>query len=1036
VWLPEKTEFEYQYLVLDADDVVVWSSDVMKRVCMPTNSQASAHVKLYDENTNAGSRTPRGESRTPTQEESVARRTRSAVPVPKLDLAALSTPPPQAQAQGEETPKKDINWENAVYKPAFTPRGKEKALIQEEKDRFNTLSPMAREFTPRGGMTPSNETSDFKENQLKVLNTHLNSAQKKIEEQEGDLTNLRNKYNAKQAGVNSEAEALKTERDTLRGETVALSAQLEQNMADVEVHKKAAETHAATLSKQLEAEKSTLQQLEARAADLQKQLDTAKTSHIASEGELVQTKEELTGVQEALKTREEEIEGLNKAQAGLEALQARCDGFEHELAETKASTSAEIARLTLRIGELEGELDETLAKYDKEYAERRRLHNEVMELKGNIRVFCRIRPMLGVEGAVAVSERGDDEVITTDEASGKIHSFHYDRVFGAKSTQKQVFSEVEPMVTSVVDGYNACIFAYGQTGSGKTHTMMGSPDDNGIIGRGLEHLFDVTTKRSEMKYEFEVTMLEIYNEQVRDLLATGAKQEKNNLDIKQDAATGTMYCPGAVNQPVATMQDVLDFLALGQTNRAVASTNCNSESSRSHCVLSIQIKGEHRETGAQCGSRLHLIDLAGSERLSRSGVEGQQVKEAQSINKSLSSLGDVIAALHGNQKHIPFRNSKLTYLLQDSLSGSSKVLMLMQSSPRDADLNESVCTLRFAERVRATSIGAAKKNAESGDYAQCRQQLSQAKKELQAKTAELADVQKEVRTFEKGSKQITKAVEGAQEEAGRQVASAQRQVEKAQKEAENLRQEIASVNKDKMELRSQLKTAEKVASKSSGDDKVANQLREASKQQETKMKQERERAEAEIKALKQEMKAEKAAFEKEMAAVQAERDNAIASAACMSPRKAPSNRRISLGDIENNAASPMKCDSPGCPMSPASAALKESFTRPRSNSSMTASVKTAWEAAFDGEKSEGSNRRKSMAPSTTPKRPATSGTKGTPIAEKLERFKATKPSGAATARGAGGARRVPMKIAAGAKAMDTGAKRVASAARSRPMMKF
>ena len=165
--------------------------------------------------------------------------------------------------------------------------------------------------------------------------------------------------------------------------------------------------------------------------------------------------------------------------------------------------------------------------------------------------------MLNSKGEVAVTARGDDEVVAADESSGKVNYFQYDQVFGSDSTQEQVFSEVEPLVTSVVDGFNACIFAYGQTGSGKTHTMMGNHSDPGIIVRGLEHLFDVTEKRSEMNWSFGVTMLEIYNEAVRDLLST--KKESVNLDIKQDASTGAMYCPNATVQDVVNMQDVLDF---------------------------------------------------------------------------------------------------------------------------------------------------------------------------------------------------------------------------------------------------------------------------------------------------------------------------------------------------------------------------------------------------------------------------------------------------------------------------------------------
>jgi len=291
-----------------------------------------------------------------------------------------------------------------------------------------------------------------------------------------------------------------------------------------------------------------------RASALEEELKVELAKNYASKEEINKLQGELTEVRASLAKNAEEMAELEKAKSLLDGLKTQVEALETDKTETLALHAAEVERLTGRIAEIEAERDECMEKYGKEHKERRRLHNEVMELKGNIRVFCRLRPMLNSKGEVAVTARGGDEMVAADESSGKVNSFQYDQVFGS-----------EPLVTSVVDGFNACIFAYGQTGSGKTHTRMGNQSDPGIIVRGLEHLFDVTEKRSEINWSFGVTMLEIYNEAVRDLLST--KKESVNLDIKQDTSTGAMYCPNAPVQDVFNMQDVLDFLALTRSDQ-------------------------------------------------------------------------------------------------------------------------------------------------------------------------------------------------------------------------------------------------------------------------------------------------------------------------------------------------------------------------------------------------------------------------------------------------------------------------------------
>jgi len=262
-------------------------------------------------------------------------------------------------------------------------------------------------------------------------------------------------------------------------------------------------------------------------------------------------------------------------------------------------------------------------------------------------------------------------------------------------------------VTSVLDGYNVCIFAYGQTGSGKTYTMTGPDDNRGVNTRALEELFGQSHKReAEISDSISVSILEIYCEQIRDLLAEEVGVER--LEVRQGERGN--YVPNLTTVPVSEIGQVLELLALADRNRSTAATNMNEHSSRSHLMLSITIKSVNRITGQMSYGKLHLVDLAGSERISKSGATGQALKEAQAINKSLSALGDVIMSRAQKSAHVPYRNSTLTHLLQDSLSGDSKTLMFVCISPVLYNAEETFCSLNFAARVRTVELGKATKH--------------------------------------------------------------------------------------------------------------------------------------------------------------------------------------------------------------------------------------------------------------------------------------------------------------------------------------
>nr|POF26894.1 kinesin-like protein kin-14s [Quercus suber] len=376
-------------------------------------------------------------------------------------------------------------------------------------------------------------------------------------------------------------------------------------------------------------------------------------------------------------------------------------------------------------------------KYLQESSERKRLYNEVIELKGNIRVFCRCRPLNQNEitsGSTSIvdfdsSQDNELQVICSDSSKKQ---FKFDHVFRPEDNQEAVFAQTKPIVTSVLDGYNVCIFAYGQTGTGKTFTMEGTPENRGVNYRTLEELFQISDERGGiMRYELFVSMLEVYNEKIRDLLIDNSNQPAKKLEIKQ-AAEGTQEVPGLVEAHVYSTEDVWELMKSGSRARSVGSTNANELSSRSHCLLRVTVKGENLINGLKIRSHLWLVDLAGSERVGRIEVEGERLKESQFINKSLSALGDVIYALASKTAHIPYRNSKLTHMLQSSLGGDCKTLMFVQISPNSADLGETLCSLNFASRVRGIESGPARKQADLSElfkYKQMAEKLKHDEKE-------------------------------------------------------------------------------------------------------------------------------------------------------------------------------------------------------------------------------------------------------------------------------------------------------------------
>lgn len=262
---------------------------------------------------------------------------------------------------------------------------------------------------------------------------------------------------------------------------------------------------------------------------------------------------------------------------------------------------------------------------------------------------------------------------------------------------------------SVTQAVMVCIFAYGQTGSGKTHTMLGKPGDHGMIPRAMDFLFATSNAMKAQGWQFEMraAMLEIYNEEYKDLLGRGPPNGKKHSVTHSAQSTTVSYLEWV---DVSKPQRVASLLASAMQQRAVGATAVNEHSSRSHFVFMLQIVGTNEAQGTEVHGQLNLIDLAGSERLKSSLATGDRLKETQNINKSLSALGDVIMALANKEQHVPYRNSKLTYLLQQSLGGDAKTLMFVNIAPSLESAQESLCSLRFAAKVNSCEIGVAKKN--------------------------------------------------------------------------------------------------------------------------------------------------------------------------------------------------------------------------------------------------------------------------------------------------------------------------------------
>ncbi|XP_068692900.1 kinesin-like protein KIFC3 isoform X1 [Montipora foliosa] len=551
------------------------------------------------------------------------------------------------------------------------------------------------------------------ESHMTSENEQLRKYQRDIEKLKESLSETRSDYDAEVSALQSDISSLKgsltecrqneqkalEECRTLQ-EAVKLKNELECTLCQKEDHIKAMESEIRKYQADIEKLEELLAETNSGHDSEISALQTVIKSLKASLKECVENKQralsESRTLQEAVKDNKETQAKLREKENQIKALEA-------EVAK-KNTTDAKNKVLA--------------AKYTEEMLLRKKLHNELVDLKGNIRVYCRVRPAIkedgdgdAVQNAISFDE-DDDGIIEVASKSGRPQKFVMDMVFKPDATQEEVFDEVKSLIVSCIDGYNVCIFAYGQTGSGKTFTMEGLSSNPGIYQRALRLLFEETSgRRVDWQFTIYVSVLEIYNEMLRDLLGNDPSAK---LEIRKGPEG--IFVPGLTEKQVKNVDEVNKVFAIGKTNRATATTDMNEHSSRSHALLCVTVVGVNQTTGQETKGKLNLVDLAGNERISKSGAEGARMTEAVNINTSLSCLGKVIHSLKNKDSHIPYRDSKLTYLLQESLGGDSKTLMVVQVSPVEKNLTETVCSLHFAQGVRTVELGQATRKTASVEH--------------------------------------------------------------------------------------------------------------------------------------------------------------------------------------------------------------------------------------------------------------------------------------------------------------------------------
>ncbi|CAI9780861.1 unnamed protein product [Fraxinus pennsylvanica] len=453
------------------------------------------------------------------------------------------------------------------------------------------------------------------------------------------------------------------------------------------------------------------------------------------EKQLEELTKDLAVMESALGAKDTELSSLQNNLRELEDLREMKEDIDRKNEQTAAILKMQGAQLA-----------EMEALYKEEQVLRKRYFNIIEDMKGKVRVYCRLRPLCGkeiLEKERSVLTNVDEFTVEHMWRDDKVKQHIYDHVFDGNATQEDVFEDTKYLVQSAVDGYNVCIFAYGQTGSGKTFTIYGSESNPGLTPRAISELFRIM-KRDSNKFSFTLKayMLELYQDMLVDLLPPKhAKRLK--LDIKKDLK-GMVAVENVTVVSISSYDELRTIIQRGFEQRHTTGTLMNEQSSRSHLILSVVIESTNLQTQSVARGKLSFVDLAGSERVKKSGSSGGQLKEAQSINKSLSALGDVIGALSSGNQHIPYRNHKLTMLMSDSLGGNAKTLMFVNISPAESNLDETHNSLMYASRVRSI-VNDPNKNVSSKEVARLKKVVAYWKEQAgqRGDDEELEEIQEE-----------------------------------------------------------------------------------------------------------------------------------------------------------------------------------------------------------------------------------------------------------------------------------------------------
>ncbi|KAL3798173.1 hypothetical protein HJC23_005734 [Cyclotella cryptica] len=633
----------------------------------------------------------------------------------------------------------------------FKAENEELATELEEKDRQ----------LAEAGLKATKSEAEFKV-QLEGIELEL----QKANEERTESSQLLEELAEENEGLLAKLEGIQRDVQSAREDMASSTERVEQLENELATEKKTTEQ----VEEQLLCVQNQVSELQAQLSSLQQELSASQElvailqqQKIDSEKSITELSNELSTVKSHLHHAKSEISSL---ESELQDKQHYCNNFEN------------IERELLRENHVLNEI-------------RRKLHNRVIQLSGNIRVFVRVRPLIESEMMLLTdgknanngtgsrpsssngissrpSSRGSISsrvssakpaskpsdaltyvspfhfpAITADRSSNgrapngltsysdltkqtieitepyrdrgglnprqKKWKYGFDRVYNPTNTQDDIWEGASPLVQSCIDGFHVCMFAYGQTGSGKTYTMIGDAQSPGLIPRSVQMFFDTKNdiekkcngQGQDVHVGIGVELLEIYNEEVRDLLSpdAGTNGKLVKVDLNGHEAVGNVIASAS------SQKDVEDVLKLAQSRRCVKATKSNAESSRSHLLFTIhfQVASSTNEELNRNGC-LHIIDLAGSERVDKSGSHGALLTEAKHINKSLSALTGVIEKLQAKSEHIPYRDSKLTYLLRNSLGGDSKTLAIVCCSPQQEHFQESHNSIRFAAKASKVEL--------------------------------------------------------------------------------------------------------------------------------------------------------------------------------------------------------------------------------------------------------------------------------------------------------------------------------------------